>query len=116
LRPPESFGGGGRGRTTASGREQGAAGRAGGPPAGYTPPPPPVEARTVPVGVELEAIVVATTAHAANFLDCVRSRKKPVCDVEVGFYSTLPCLLGLLAIRERRTFTWDAVNMRAKPV
>jgi predicted dehydrogenase len=116
LRPPESFGGGGRGRTTASGREQGAAGRAGGPPAGYTPPPPPVEARTVPVGVELEAIVVATTAHAANFLDCVRSRKKPVCDVEVGFYSTLPCLLGLLAIRERRSFAWDAANMRAKPV
>jgi hypothetical protein len=68
------------------------------------------------VGVELEAIVVATTAHAANFLDCVRSRKRPVCDVEVGFYSTLPCMLGLLAIRERRPFTWDAANMRAKPV
>ena len=54
-------------------------------------------------------------AHAANFLDCVRSRKRPVCDVEVGFYSTLPCLLGLLAIRERRPYTWDAANMKAKP-
>jgi predicted dehydrogenase len=116
LRPPESFGGGGRGRTAASGRAPAAPGRASGPPGAATPPPPPVEARTVPVGVELEAIVVATTAHAANFLDCVRSRKRPVCDVEVGFYSTLPCLLGLLAIRERRPFTWDVANMRAKPV
>ncbi len=113
LRPPEGPVGGGRARAATSGRQQAAAG---GPPAGYTPPPPPVEARTVPVGVELEAIVVATTAHAANFLDCVRTRKRPICDVEVGFYSTLPCLLGLLAIRERRPFAWDVANMKAKPV
>jgi predicted dehydrogenase len=116
LRPPEAMGGGARGRAAGPG------GAAGGPqgaralPFGYTPPPPPVEARTVPVGVELEAIVVATRDHAGNFLDCVRSRKRPVCDVEVGFYSTLPCLLGLLAMRERRAYTWDAVNMKAKPV
>jgi len=116
LRPPERPIGGGRGRTAASGRGQAAAGRVGGPPPGYTPPPPPVEARTVAVGVELEAIVVATTAHAANFLECVRSRKRPVCDVEVGFYSTLPCLLGLLAVRERRPFAWDAAKMEARPV
>jgi predicted dehydrogenase len=122
LRPPEGRGGGGgraRAGAAAPGGGQGAGTRAGGPPQGYTPqppPPPPVEAKTVPVGVELEAIVVATTAHAANFLDCVRSRKKPICDIEVGFYSTLPCLLGLLAIRERRPYTWDAANMRAKPV
>jgi predicted dehydrogenase len=109
LRPPESMGGG---RARAAGPGQGARAL----PLGYTPPPPPVEARTVPVGVELEAIVVATRDHAANFLDCVRSRKKPVCDVEIGFYSTLPCLLGLLAMRERRAYTWDAVNMKAKPV
>jgi predicted dehydrogenase len=115
LRPPEA-GGGGRGRGGAPAGGQGTGGRAVQPPPGYTPPPPPVEARTVPVGVELEAIVVATSAHAANFLDSVRSRKKPICDVEVGFYSTLPCLLGLLAMRERRAYTWDAVNMRAKPV
>jgi len=116
LRPPEGPIGGGRGRAAASGRAQAAPGRAGAPAPPAPPPPPPVEARTVPVGVELEAIVVATTAHAANFLDCVRSRKRPVCDVEVGFYSTLPCLLGLLAIRDRRPYTWDAANMKAKPV
>ncbi len=116
LRPPEGPIGGGRGRAAASGPGQAAAGRAGAPPASAAPRPSPVEARTVPVGVELEAIVVATSAHAANFLDCVRSRKRPVCDVQVGFYSTLPCLLGLLAIREQRPYTWDAVNMKAKPV
>ncbi len=115
FRPPEGRGGGGRGRGGPAGRG-GAQGRGGR--GGYTPqppPPPPVEARTVAVGEEMQTIVVATTAHAANFLDCVRSRKKPTCDIEVGFYSTLPCLLGLLAMREQRPYTWDSVNMKAKP-
>jgi hypothetical protein len=64
----------------------------------------------------LETIVAATTAHVTNFLDCVRSRQRPVSDVEVGFYSTLPCLLGLLAIREKRAFTWDSQAMKPKAV
>ena len=45
--------------------------------------------------------------HARNFLDCVKSREKPVADIETGFRSTLPTLLGLLAIRNGKTFAWD---------
>lgn len=114
LRPPESFGRRAAGPRAAAGGP-GGGGRGFELPPGYTPPPPPVEARTVAVGVELEAIVVATSAHAANFLDCVRSRQRPTCDVEVGFYSTLPCLLGLLSVRDRRPYKWDAANMKAVP-
>jgi hypothetical protein len=36
----------------------------------------------------------------------VKSRQRPVADVEIGFYSTLPCLLAIQAMREGRTVTW----------
>ena len=31
----------------------------------------------------------ATIAHGRNFLDCVKSRSKPVSDLEIGFYASL---------------------------
>jgi hypothetical protein len=43
----------------------------------------------------------------------VKSRQKPVCDMEVGFNSTLPCLLAVLAIREGKTITWDGTAAKA---
>lgn len=106
LRPPEAFGGGGRGR---GGAPQGG-GRAGTAPA-LTPPPPPVEPNLVRAGVEQETIVTGTSAHVSDFLNCVRSRQQPVSNIETGVYSTLPCLL---AIREKRAFTWDPANLRPK--
>jgi predicted dehydrogenase len=51
-----------------------------------------------------------TIAHARNFLDCVKSRQKPAGDIEIGFHSSLPCLLGILAIRQGRSFTWDGTK------
>jgi hypothetical protein len=55
-----------------------------------------------------------TPLHARNFLDCVKSRQKPNCDIEIGFYSTLPCLLALMSIREGRSYAWGGKT--AKPV
>jgi hypothetical protein len=46
----------------------------------------------------------------------MKTRKRPVADIEIGFYSSLPCLLGIMAIREGKAFTWDAENMRPKAV
>lgn len=46
-------------------------------------------------------------AHARNFLDCVKSRQKPITDVETGFYSTLPLLLGVMAVRTGKQHSWD---------
>jgi predicted dehydrogenase len=57
---------------------------------------------------------VGTILHTRNFLDCIKSRQKPNCDIEVGFYSSLPCLIALLAIQQGRSFTWDGKT--AKPV
>jgi predicted dehydrogenase len=46
-------------------------------------------------------------AHARNFLDCVKSRQKPLTDVETGFTSTLPLLLGVLAVRTGKMYSWN---------
>ncbi len=69
-------------------------------------PPPPLETKTVRFAENYNDDP-DTIAHTRNFLDCVKSRQRPTTDIDVGFHSTLPCLLALLAIRQRRSFTWD---------
>jgi predicted dehydrogenase len=80
---------------------------------GGPPPPPPIEAKTVDVKEDYENDP-DTTAHTRNFLDCVKSRRQPVANAEVGFYSTLPCLIALMAIQQGRPFAWD--GNAVKPV
>jgi predicted dehydrogenase len=45
--------------------------------------------------------------HHQNFLDCVKSRELPICDVEIGHRSATVCHLGNLALRLNRKITWD---------
>jgi predicted dehydrogenase len=115
IRPGSAFGGG-RGRGGTPGQNA-AGGRGAAPAVPQTPPPPPLEAKLFkePSG-EMVGVVDSTTAHARNFLECVKSRQKPVSDIEIGFYSSLPCLLANVALREGRAIGWDQKNMRIKPV
>ncbi|MGE5611094.1 MAG: Gfo/Idh/MocA family protein [Bacillota bacterium] len=53
-----------------------------------------------------------TTAHARNFLDCIRSRKACNCDIETGHRSTTAPLIGNIAHRTRCCLDWDAKNER----
>jgi hypothetical protein len=46
-------------------------------------------------------------AHVRNFLDCVKSRQDPVVNIDTGFYSTLPTLMGVLAVRYGKTYSWN---------
>ena len=46
--------------------------------------------------------------HMENFLDCVRSRRDPVADVEIGHRSATVCHLGAIALRTGLPLTWDA--------
>src|SRR4051794_16120145 len=48
--------------------------------------------------------------HYRNFLDCVRSRKRPNADVEEGHKSTRLCHLGNIAYRLGRTVHFDATS------
>ena len=43
----------------------------------------------------------------ANFLDCIKSGKTPVCDIEIGHRSTNLALLGNLSMKLGRSINWD---------
>jgi predicted dehydrogenase len=45
--------------------------------------------------------------HHDNWLECIKTRKLPICDVEVGHRSATVCHLGNIAIRVGRKITWD---------
>ncbi len=45
--------------------------------------------------------------HTQNFLDCMKSRELPICDVEIGHRSATVCHLGNLAARLGRPVKWD---------
>ena len=45
--------------------------------------------------------------HKQNFLDCIKSRKKPIADAETGHRSSTVCHLGNLALLLKRKLRWD---------
>ena len=47
------------------------------------------------------------TAHAANFIDCIKSRKRPNADIEEGHFSTLLAHYGNAAYRTGRRLHID---------
>jgi predicted dehydrogenase len=48
--------------------------------------------------------------HARHFLDCVKSRREPVSDLESGHRVATACHLANLALRLGRKLRWDAVR------
>ena len=59
-----------------------------------------------PLG-EKDRRVQESNDHHRNWLDCVRSRRRPICDVEVGARTVTVCHLGNLAYWNRRPLCWD---------
>ena len=49
-----------------------------------------------------------TARHARNFLDCMRSRALPNCDVEIGHRSTTFSLLANISLATGLRLEWDA--------
>jgi predicted dehydrogenase len=45
--------------------------------------------------------------HVRNFLDCVKSRQRPIADIEDGHRTNTVCRLGNIAYRVRRRLQWD---------
>jgi len=52
-------------------------------------------------------------AHIRDFLDCMRSRRVPVTNLEVGHFVTTVAHLGNLALRTGGKIVWDARQERA---
>jgi len=48
--------------------------------------------------------------HMGNFIDCVKTRKAPICPAEIGHRSASLCHLGVIAIRLGRKLNWDPVR------
>jgi predicted dehydrogenase len=48
--------------------------------------------------------------HHQDWLDCIRTRKDPICSVDVGAGSVAVCHLGNLAYWNRRPLKWDPVK------
>lgn len=45
--------------------------------------------------------------HHGNWLDCIKTRERPICDVEVGHRSCTVCHLGNIALLLGRELQWD---------
>jgi hypothetical protein len=52
--------------------------------------------------------------HWINFLDCIRTRKRPTSEIETTARSSTACLLGNLAMRYRTRLDWDEANWTVK--
>jgi predicted dehydrogenase len=49
----------------------------------------------------------SVAGHERNWLECIKTRQRPICDVEIGCRSVTVCHLGTIAIRTGKTIHWD---------
>jgi hypothetical protein len=47
-----------------------------------------------------------------DLLTCMKTRERPVADIEEGYLSTAACILANVAMRLGRTLEWDAAAGR----
>lgn len=60
-----------------------------------------------PLPPEAERLEVSKD-HMQNFIDCLTSRKDPICNAETGHRSATMCHLGAISLRTGLPLTWDA--------
>jgi predicted dehydrogenase len=73
-----------------------------------------VEGKTLGLAPEMKMSSMNSAGgdHVRNFIDCVKSRQKPVSDVEIGHRSTSVCLLGNVSYRSHQRLVWDVANQK----
>ena len=52
--------------------------------------------------------------HYSNWLQCIRSRNKPICDIETGHRSATVCNLGNIAYELKRPLRWNPHKQKFK--
>lgn len=48
-------------------------------------------------------------SHSGNFLECVRTRKRPICDVDIAHRAASALLLGGIVKQMQRPLRWDPI-------
>ncbi len=61
------------------------------------------------IGADEDQLYVSDD-HYMNFLECVRSRKEPICPVEVGHRSNTVCVITHIAMQLERKLKWDPTS------
>ncbi|WCJ59522.1 Gfo/Idh/MocA family oxidoreductase [Fontisphaera persica] len=55
-------------------------------------------------------LVYISNDHYGNWLECIKTRKDPICSVEIGHRTATACHLGNIAARTGKKITWDPVK------
>jgi predicted dehydrogenase len=55
------------------------------------------------------------TGHMQNWLQCLRSRERPVCDIEIGQQQTVPVMISALAFETGQRQRYDAASRTVVP-
>ncbi len=71
----------------------------------------PEELAKTPIGDD-EIHLTRSTDHVQNWLDCIKTREKPIADAEIGHRATTVCHLGNIARWVGRRLRWDPVAER----
>jgi hypothetical protein len=72
--------------------------------------------RTQPESLARETIgpneirLYQSRGHMSNYLECVRSRQKPVAHIDAAVLSDSICQLSMIAIHTGRKIRWDPVK------
>lgn len=71
----------------------------------------PAEIIKMPI-TEKDVQLYRSPGHLRDWLNCIRSRRRPICDVEIGARSVTVCHLGNLAYWNHRRLRWDPKGWR----
>jgi predicted dehydrogenase len=56
----------------------------------------------------------ATELHVANFIDCVRTRKRPTAPMEIAFHAALAVQMANISLKHGRQVKWDEKTQKVE--
>jgi predicted dehydrogenase len=62
-----------------------------------------------PIG-QNEIHLYKSVAHMPDWMDCIKTRRRPICDAEIGCRSVTVCHLGNIAYWTGQSYKWDPVK------